>query len=143
MFARAPMLPRLAVLFLHTANQPRFAFKKAGERSFKGVRTWEVRFEETARPTIIGLTNGDLAAPASGAFWIDPATGRVLQSLLKHGDKPTVYDEITVTYGLDAGTGIWLPLQLKDRTAIEDVEEFVEGVATFTKWRAASRAAGH
>ncbi len=79
---RTVLLPRLTCVFLHAVNQPRFIFKKGGERTIKGVKTWEVKFQERATPTIV-TTSGGQDAPSSGSFWIDPATGRVLSSFLK------------------------------------------------------------
>ena len=90
------LLPRLPAIFLHAVNQPRFAFTKGGNRTIKGVKTVEVKFQENGRPTILRASHGR-DAPSNGSFWIDPATGAVLASFLKNGDSSAVYDELTIT----------------------------------------------
>jgi hypothetical protein len=130
----------LALLFLHPTNQSRFEFKKAGERTISGVKTWEVRYREKATPSIIRAT-GDKEAPSTGAFWIDPATGHVLMSLFKSADSSTVYDELTVTYKQDPTTSLWLPVEMKENVVDEDAQMKLEGSATFTKWRIVPRKA--
>ena len=137
---RAVLLPRLTFLFLHAANQPRFAFKKGGERTLQGVRTWEVKYQEKTAPTIIAASNGK-DAPCTGSFWVDPATGQVYLSLLKNGDSSALYAEMTVTYALDQATGLRLPASLDEKTV--DTDESQEGTAsgTFKQWRVVPRTA--
>jgi len=137
---RAVLLPRLACLFLHAANQPRFTFKKGGERKIEGINTWEVKYQEKATPTIIFSTAGK-DAPSTGSFWIDPATGQVLMSVLKNGDSSALYDEMTVKYALDQAIGLWLPTSLVDKTIDIEDEREVEGKGTFKKWRIVPRTA--
>jgi hypothetical protein len=66
LFLRAGTLPHAAVVFLHAANQPRFEFKKGSEKTIDGVKTWEVRYVEKARPTI--SMAGQTPAPCTGSF---------------------------------------------------------------------------
>ena len=137
---RAVLLPRLACLFLHAANQPRFVFRKAGERKIEGINTWEIKYQEKATPTIVLSTAGK-DAPSTGSLWVDPATGQVLQSVLKNGDSSALYDEMTVKYALDQTIGLWLPASLADKTIDVEEEREVEGKGTFKKWRIVPRTA--
>jgi hypothetical protein len=137
---RAVLLPRLTCVFLHAANQPRFVFKKGGERTIRGVRTWEVKFQEKTTPTIVASTTGK-DAPSAGSFWIDPATGHILASFLKNGDSSTLYNELTVTYALDRTTGLWLPATLADKTTDAEESRELEGTGTFRNWRVVPRTA--
>jgi hypothetical protein len=137
---RAVLLPRLTCVFLHAANQPRFVFKKGGERTIQRVKTWEVKFQEKTSPTIISSTNGK-DAPSTGSFWIDPATGHILASLLKNGDSSALYDELTVTYARDQTTGLWLPATLADKTTDAEEGRELEGKGTFANWRVVPRTA--
>jgi hypothetical protein len=140
-FVRAIDLPRLALVFLHAANQPRFEFSKGGNRAIEGVKTWEVKYREKVTPSII-RGGGGTEAPSSGSFWIDPATGRVLMSVLKSADSSTIYDELTVTYHDDSATGLCLPAELKESIVDDDAGQRVDATATFTGWRIVSRTAG-
>ncbi len=139
--ARVTDLPRAAILFLHPSNQPRFEFKKAGERTIDGVRTWEVKFRETRKPTIV-RASGDKDSPSTGSFWIDSASGHVLMSVLRSADSSSVYDESTVIYQADAATGVWLPAELKERIVDEDRGLRVEATASFGNWRVVPRRRG-
>ena len=135
---RAVDVPRAAILLLHSSNQPRFEFKKAGERTIDGVRTWEVKFREKVTPSIIRASGGRESV-SSGSFWIDPATGHVMMSLLKSPDSSTVYVEQTVTYREAPGTGLWLPAEMKERVIDDDAALRVEATAAFSSWRVVTR----
>jgi hypothetical protein len=138
LFLRAGLLPRAALVFLHPSNQPRFDFKKGGEKTIEGVKTWEVRYQEKARPTI--FMAGETPAPCTGSFWIDPATGHVLATLLKNSDPAILSDEQSVNYKLNQATGLWLPAQLIEKMS-DDADEpsRVDGTITFTNWHAVPR----
>ena len=67
-----------------------------------GVKTWEVAFVERGSPTIVRDGNKDL--PATGSFWIDPVTGRVIRTRMRLKiEKASI--ELTVTYRSDARAG--------------------------------------
>ncbi len=102
------------------------------------MKTIEVKFQETGSPTILkGTSGGD--AKSTGSFWIDPASGAVLSSFLKNGDSSAVYDELTITYALDAATNLWLPASLVERMYDSEDEKEIDGKGTFTNWRAVPR----
>lgn len=135
---RMVALPRLLAVFLHAVNQPRFAFTKGGNRTIKGVKTIEVKFQETGSPTILRSTTGG-DAKSTGSFWIDPASGAVLSSFLKNGDSSALYDELTITCALDPATNLWLPVSLVERMYDSEDEKEIDGKGTFTNWRFAPR----
>jgi hypothetical protein len=93
-------LPRLAAAFLSAGNQPRFEFSKAGEKEVDGTRAWEVSFRETATSSLWRL-------PIGGSFWIDPSTGRLVQSAIAVRGEAPFSDAITVDYRLDPATGFY------------------------------------
>ena len=135
---RAVDIPRAAQLFLHESNQPRFEFKKGGQKTIAGVKAMEVRFKETSTPTII-RASGDKDSGSTGSFWIDPATGDVLMSVLKSADAKDIYDELTVTYARVEELGLWLPATLTERVTDEPAAQRVQATAAFTNWRAVPR----
>ncbi len=104
-------LPRLATVFLSALNQPHFEFSKVGETEAQGLAVWEVKFRETATPSL-------WSQPISGSFWLDPPTGRVVRSAIAVRGKAPFSDEMTVDYRLDPATALYLPHSLKRRTHI-------------------------
>jgi hypothetical protein len=137
-FVRAIDIPRSALFFLYATNQPRFEFRKGGGKTIAGIKTWEVTFKEKVKPTLI-RGSGDKDAPSTGSFWIDPATGDVLMSVLKSADSSEVYDELTVTYAKDPETGLRLPATATERIVDDEGAQRVQTTATFTKWRVVPR----
>jgi hypothetical protein len=123
-------LPRLATIVLHADIQPSVEFTDRGDVNVAGTRSREVRFTTTRRPPTPEL------AGAEGTFWIDPETGRVLKSVLKVGNPPAT-DELTVTYGLDPSTGLWLPTTMRRRTSGTGTgdEAWMEAKGTFASCR--------
>jgi hypothetical protein len=121
-------LPRLATLFLSALNQPHFEFSKVGETEAQGMAVWEVKFRETATPSL-------WSQPISGSFWLDPLTGRVVRSAIAVRGKAPFSDEMTVDYRLDSATGLYLPHSLKRRTHITNERSWVDATGAFTGCR--------
>ncbi len=107
--------------------QPRFSFT-ADE---KEPAEWLIRYREKARPTVIRRPDGrDL--PASGRFWIDPATGAVRKSELSAhaGDFRTT---LTVTYVLQQQLGFLVPAEMGERHLTNS--ELIDGHARYGRFR--------
>jgi hypothetical protein len=138
---RAVDIPRAAQVVLHASNQRRFAFRKGGQKTIGGVKALEVKFRETASPTILRASGGADAA-STGSFWIDPATGDVLLSVLKSADTKEIYDELTVSYARVPELGVCLPATLTERVIDDPAAQRVQATATFTGWKAVPRKKG-
>jgi hypothetical protein len=121
-------LPRLATVFLSALNQPHFEFSKVGETEVQGLTVWEVKFRETATPSL-------WSQPISGSFWLDPSTGRVVRSAIAVRGKALFSDEMTVNYRLDPTTALYLPHSLKRRTHVTSERSWVDTTGTFTGCR--------
>ena len=126
-------LPRWATAFLSARNQPHFEFSKAGETKVEGLTVWEVKFRETATPSL-------WSQPISGSFWLDPSTGRAVRSAIAVRGTAPFSDEMTVDYRLDPATALCLPHSLKRRTRITPVDarsewSQVDTTGTFTGCR--------
>ena len=104
-------LPRWATAFLSARNQPHFEFSKVGETKVQGLTVWEVKFRETATPSL-------WSQPIDGSFWLDPSTGRAVRSATAVRGTAPFSDEMTVDYRLDPATALCLPHSLKRRTRI-------------------------
>jgi hypothetical protein len=118
-------VPTVSLMFLFPQNQPRFVFKKKGEKSVDSVKAWVVAFEETRTPTLVVTSNGD-EYPIHGELWIDPDSGRLLKShMIVENLKPSAGSQtdqeryrprmtIDVTYQHDEKLDLWVPVEMKE-----------------------------
>jgi len=106
-------VPVLPLVFLHPKNQARLAFERKGRRRIAGVQGVEVRFEETARPTLVrGGREADL--PAKGSFWIDPESGAVLRSRVEFTSSQSKA-RLETEYRSEPGLALWVPSEMEER----------------------------
>jgi hypothetical protein len=108
-FDRTINLPMAALIFLRAENQPRSTFKFDHFENVAGARTVVVTFQEQARPRMIASADD---AAASGAFWIEPATGTVRRSILRlesHRGTTVVNASVQVDYADVPGVHLRLP----------------------------------
>ena len=139
-------VPVLAMRFLTPANQPRFSFKRASDRSTAATsiapdaagafrvtaEVWAIDYEEVRKPTLIHtLRNKDL--PAHGRFWIEPDTGRVLMTELRAGDK-NVRGTIDVSYQSEPLVGLLVPIEMREEY-FDRSGAHITGVATYGRFR--------
>jgi tetratricopeptide (TPR) repeat protein len=104
-------IPTMALTYLKAANQPRSAFTVSGREKVNGVETNVLAFREQALPTVIRADARNL--PATGRFWVDPDTGRIVKSELSVlGEKSK--SKITVTYAPAPKLAIWTPVTMKE-----------------------------
>jgi hypothetical protein len=111
-------LPTLPLMFFTPERMTGFSFQRRGEESIEGARTWRIDYQEVRRPTVMGVlaenqrdSKGDM--PASGSLWIDPLTGRVLQTRV-HVDVGGYQFDSTVTYRRSETLGIWVPFEMRE-----------------------------
>jgi len=103
-------VPTLPLMFVHGQNAGRFTFTKRGEEDEGGMRTWVVEYRELVKPTIIKTPAG-ADVPASGRFWVEPTSGRIVRTTLEAGGAT-----ITVIYRPYAeAPGVWLPASMDER----------------------------
>jgi len=124
-------VPTFPLPFLRAESRHRFRFQPGGASTIEGVRTVEVRYTEVGRPTVIrGPNNTDL--PASGSFWIDPDTGRVIRTMVGTNDG-RLRTEIQVTYREDPRLAVWVPAEMKER--YETRSAVAQGTASYSNFR--------
>ncbi len=112
-------VPTMALTYLRESNQPRSAFAIAGRKDISGVPAVVLEFKERSKPTIIRSPKADL--PATGHFWIEPETGRVLKSEISIADRRSSA-KITVTYGAVPKLTVWAPiLMIEEYTGPETI----------------------
>jgi hypothetical protein len=104
-------VPTMALTYLRAANQARSTFVMTGRESVGSLQAIILGFKEVASPTVIRSTNQDL--PATGRFWIDPDTGRVVKSELSVNGKVS-QTRITVTYAPAQTLPVWVPAAMDE-----------------------------
>jgi hypothetical protein len=112
--------PTMALMFLRQAYQHRSTFSLGGEARLGQARAWVIRFEETARPTLIGtIENGRRTGDvrASGQYWIEADSGRIPRSELtvelEHAT--AIYE---VAYGEWTGVDVLVPLTMEENVSV-------------------------
>ncbi len=115
-FERTINTPTFAPIVLRRATRPARPVPPRGRgRRSRACGRSIVRFDETARPTIVrGL--GTRNVPMRGRLWLHPATGQVLRSTLTMEDRRvSLTATIDVDYGHDAGLGMMVPQVMRER----------------------------
>ena len=124
-------VPTLALVFLTDRHRHRLTFQVEGEETIEGVRVARLAFEETIRPTLIhGADDADMVA--DGAFWVEPESGRVVQTRLQIRGV-TLESEIVLTYRPDRRMELWVPGRMRESYKSES--ERFEGTATYSNFR--------
>ncbi len=108
--ARTINMPTVGLKFLRLINQPRSGWKLGGRRKIDGRDTVELTFSETGMPRLIETQD---QAPARGRFWVEEATGRIVQSELGL-DTSSVRASVSVTFGAAPNVIPWVPLRLEE-----------------------------
>ena len=124
----------LHVLFiLQVDYRDRFRFSVAGLDRSLGPTVRIVRFEESARPTLIRSNFND--RPSRGFVWIDEQTGRIVKTELRialptENSFPTT---ITTLFGFNEELAIDVPLEMRDSYPLDSGD--MKGVATYSRFR--------
>ena len=145
---RTVNLPTLPLLFLHPANQGRFAFERKGRGG--GGTGVELAFREQTRPTVIrefreSRPKLDAAVPrvpqsgddlpAEGRFWIDPRRGTVLRSEVRFRFAFDATATITTTYRAEPSLAMWVPVEMKERYEGGEFGVGTDAVARYSRFR--------
>jgi len=110
-------LPTFALHILRKKEINRFAFERAGTARIEGVQTWKIRFRETESPSMVVSQKGQ-ALYSKGNLWIEPETGRVLQTEFEVENpyaSPRVNANIVVTYSPGKNVQILVPSLMIER----------------------------
>ena len=132
--------PTFALMFLRPRNRDRMRFVSLGEERIGDLLTWVVGYREVPLDgtTFIGTENED-SILTRGRFWIEPASGRVVQSELITGDaRIERTGTITVRYRLVPAVNLWLPAQMQETyesTETRHHSPTITGTATYSNYR--------
>jgi hypothetical protein len=128
---RTTNTPELSILFLQASLRPRFTFTLGSRERSAGERVWIVNFREQARPTLVrGEKDADM--PATGRFWIDVDTGRVVKTDLNFR-LPAGRWTLTTDYVADERLGIGVPGEMREYYQVWATE--TTGTATYGRFR--------
>jgi hypothetical protein len=108
-------LPTFALKVLRKDSLAHFSFERAGTAKIDGVQTWKIRFREEgeAGTLVVGAKGERLVS--YGTLWIEPETGRVLQTEFEVENPYTkfaVKGRSTVTYGAGKKVQILVPAMM-------------------------------
>jgi hypothetical protein len=110
-------VPTFALRILRKNEMSRFIFERAGSARIDGMQTWRFRFREMAGPSLVVGSKGQTLY-SKGTLWIEPETGRVLQTEFEVGNpyaSPRVTADIVVTYGVGKKVNILVPVSMVER----------------------------
>lgn len=124
--------PTLALIYLRADRQGRSVFRFRGQDTVNGVHASVVSFEETARPTSV-LSGGKYDVNTSGRFWIEPETGRVVQTELSLNFATTT-STMSVMYARDTRLNLLVPVRMEERHRTPGLES-IAGQATYRNFR--------
>lgn len=124
MVLRTINVPTFALIALEPSYRPQFAFEKQSEEHVGGTRTWRVRFVERGGRSIVRTTRG-ANVPIEGSLWIEPLSGRVVQTMVKtvgtqdpdRREPPsdgTTLMWVVTSYGVDDASGLWVPVSMRE-----------------------------
>jgi hypothetical protein len=140
---RLAATPWLPLLILHPVNERRFSFDKTGEEVVRKTGTWKVSFRERTAPTL--FMTGENGCGATGSFWIQPTTGRLLRAVLQCVDlgRPDVVSAVNVDYRHDEELGLDVPLEMSEHPESDSAKEWlgrrgklwVEGKCRYSRLR--------
>jgi hypothetical protein len=123
--------PTMALPFLARENQRRSDFQMGPSEDMPSGKVSTLRFKEDVTPRLIH-TGDD--SPASGRFWLDAKTGRVLKTELSLSSEDA-RGTVTVEYAAQPKLGgLWVPVKMTERYAVGSTRT-IECVATYTNFR--------
>jgi len=123
-------VPTMALAYIRRENQDRSTFRLSGNAKIDDAQTQVLTFTERQRPTII--RSGDEDTPATGRFWIDSSTGRIVRSEIDVKPSP-LSATITVTYGAVPKVDIWVPVAMVESYKQNGAQ--ISGTASYSNFR--------
>jgi hypothetical protein len=124
-------VPTFALQILTGEWRSRFSFKLRGRERLDATDAVIVEFVETASPTLVVGAQGE-NIPSRGRFWIDPADGRILRSLLTTRPLGNV-NTLEVRFRHEPTLDLLIPAEMIERR--KGGGETLEGRATYSSFR--------
>ena len=147
---RTVNLPRSALAYLRAANQPRSRFSLVGNEILDARPVAVFTFDEKQKPRMVAVDGG---GGASGRFWIEPLSGRVLKTELNivgRDKTSSVKVSVRVLYGDRPSVAAWVPVLMEETYKLsmlgpvreregqlgrEEIEGTIDATATYSNFR--------
>lgn len=122
--------PTAPLVFLTNPYAASTEWKLEGAR-VEGRRAWLLRYAQRKPPFAVN-TFGKRTEPLTGRFWVEPATGRILQSeLVVRGGG--ISAKVLIAYSQVKAIESWAPVRMEE--SYESSGQIVKGVATYSNHR--------
>ncbi len=128
---RTTNVPTLALEVLSAGHRGSLRLFRRDEETVEGIRAMRIDFEERADRALIRTTTG-AGLPSRGSFWVDPATGRILRTVMRT-DVAGAKMEVSVLYRPAGSTGLWLPAEMRE--SYTQANQKLSGVARYSHYR--------
>ncbi len=141
--------PTLALVFLDPQFRWRFRFDRTNDRTVGTLRDaaagdgtdvfvaredlWVVAYEETAKETML-YTGPKANLPASGRFWLEPDTGRIILTEIQLRNK-ALEALIDVRYDMAPAVGAYVPVAMRERYRNLERASVIDGAASYSRFR--------
>jgi hypothetical protein len=137
-------VPTFALMLLRPDYRRRFTFRKHGEETFESVPTWRIDFVEHARPAIVRTLRKD-DVMLEGSVWVEPASGRIVKTLVKTEGTPDPGIRIPppnrvplmwvlVAFAPNDALGVWVPDRMNE-VAVSMDRSSLAVTATYSNFR--------
>lgn len=126
-------MPLLALGFLEVVQQGRFRFTLGKEEGREGSGLWVVNYTEQARPTFVRTPDGRNLF-ASGRFWIEAASGRVVKTELVFQDD-SLRASVTTSFRTDDRFHVDVPFEMAEDYLMQRSRDHITGHATYGRFR--------
>jgi formylglycine-generating enzyme len=123
--------PILALMLLQRNMQNGVRFSLGKRDPGAGENVWAVEYKEEARPTLVRGA-GNLDIPASGRFWIDAVTGRIVKAEINLS-APGVRARVTTSFHFDERFQIDVPVEMREHYELDRSQ--VNGTASYGRFR--------
>jgi hypothetical protein len=109
--SRSINVPSTALRFVRQDMQRQSVFDFNGLKTINGISVAELAFKETGTPRLI-RTPADAAA--EGKIWLEPASGRIVQTELSLKFEKGSFAKITVHYAPEPKISLWVPVRMDE-----------------------------
>lgn len=142
-FQRNINTPATTLVFLDAAYAESTTWKGPKVTTLDGRQAWELSFEQRRAPFAIRTPEGR-PHPASGRIWVEPESGRIVQTELEVRSRDprsrnrviTSVARLEAWFGPVPGIGPWVPLRMEDSLDARGlIDERITGIAFYSNHR--------
>jgi hypothetical protein len=129
--SRTINVPSTALLFLRTDFQKRSTFAFDGMKTIDKIPVAEIAFKEESMPRVI---RNPADAAAEGHVWLEPDSGRIIQTELSLKFEKGSSAKITVRYASEPKTNLYVPVRM-DEIYVLAAGQTITGRADYRNFR--------